>query len=202
MKTKTLTGIVAGLLVGALAFGSVSPAFAQEDSSFSTSQDTTQTGEIKQSDLFSATRYEAMGDTEQSEQEKVAYYKLALNTILYYGEYEEGQVERLCRKLSTTTDNILYRLLIGDIKENINDYSEDFNELSCKNGSFYAPWGTTYPFIVLPRLLQDDELKNIPPWAIHDHGGREIKLIKGMYTPLEELADYFIEPNIETEVTN
>ncbi|MBU3941094.1 MAG: hypothetical protein KKH88_04160 [Nanoarchaeota archaeon] len=132
----------------------------------------------EQSDkLFSARRYELYGDAEQNEEERIAFYKLSLNTVLYHGGFDKKQVERLCSKLGDLTGNEIYDELLGDIMGNLKEYRGSLRSF-CLDGRKKR----TIQSILLPNLSQK-EIEQIPC---------PIRYFRGehyMYTSLEKIGD-------------
>jgi len=196
--SKNLVRIISGiLLAGSLAIGGCAgsnvetPPLTNYPVVASSSQDTTQSREIEQSDLFSATRYESMGDLEQNEQEKIAYYKLALNTLLFHNERNDEKIERLCEKLGDITQDEVYDSLANDIAKNFDAYSGFFDYFrGCDSfipvGPFFETRAVAY-VIKLPTLPAS-EIRPLPACLFYSNKEKEVENHM-LYTPLETISD-------------
>ncbi|MBU1245637.1 MAG: hypothetical protein ABIJ20_04645 [Nanoarchaeota archaeon] len=186
MRKRTLAGIIGTtLLAGALTLGSLGCAPLQH------------WGESLQiyPRLFNADTYEEKGDKEYDKEDKIAWYELSLNTLVYQGDCDEEQINRLCLKLHDGAGKLYrddervdcYESLSFTIIENFDEYHEQFSEC----GVFYGG-----ELINLPSSLTEEEFESIPRGIRGDsyytsRGPKGPRKIDSMYTPLPCISDAF-----------
>jgi len=168
-----------------------------------------------ENNLFCVQRYETRGDEEQNIEEKISFYELALNTLVYQGVYDEKQIDRLCSKLNESAEKLCsdygpiqepgdyefvqewldcYKGLSSSIKENFSGYHSYFRLIY--NGEDLEPifHSGVRIAISLPLSLSKEEFEAIPGplkgsnYYSSDEFGN-VRTIKSMYTTLPCIAD-------------